>query len=254
MRNHRRCVGGFTLVEMALVLLVLGLLTRAAVLPLAALQEHRDRRATEIRLQEIRQALFAHVVAYGALPCPVTTSVERLNTAVVEVSRDADQALRIDRPRCQLEAGGVPGLALGLSGALGHNGAVLDPWGRAYKYAVSLSSHAHTGDLASADWTTPGEAARVGVRNLSADLTLCRHTSGQGCLARDVRVDQITFVVLSLGKDASTQGHQAENQDNDQYFLLQPESSVHSSQFDDQLVWGTAADTMYWMLRMGWLP
>lgn len=254
MKLNRQRVNGFTLVEMALVLLVLGLLTRAAVLPLAAIGDHRDRRAAEDQLQEIRQALFAQVVAYGALPCPVSMTDTGSNKAADPASFVTDQLLRFDRAQCRYNEGGVPAQALGLSGQLGKNNALLDPWGHAYRYSVSLNSHDEAGDRAMADWTTPGEAARVGVRNLSADLTMCRHSKGGSCPAKDVRVDQIAFIVLSVGKDASTQGHQAENQDGDNYFLLQPESFVHSSQFDDLLVWGTAADIMYWMLRMGWLP
>jgi prepilin-type N-terminal cleavage/methylation domain-containing protein len=240
---------GFTLVEMALVLLVLGLLTRAALLPLASVLEHRNRQATHNQLQEIKQAMLAHVVAYGALPCPV-----RMHTGDAAVVHDQPGTALEDKQQCRFHEGGVPAVALGLPGSLSNTQALLDPWGREYIYSVSLSSHAVLGNLEFADWTTPGEAARVGVPNLSADITLCTQATGNNCPAAHTRVDQIAFLVLSLGKEADQRGHQGENQDGDRNFVLHSESQQPEDFFDDQLVWGTASDLMYWLLRMGWLP
>ena len=63
---------GFTLVELAVVLVILGFLVGGLLVPLATQVEQRNRRETEQQLEEIRQALLGFVVAYGYLPCPTT--------------------------------------------------------------------------------------------------------------------------------------------------------------------------------------
>lgn len=63
---------GFTLVELAVVLAILGFLVAGLLVPLATQVEQRNRRETEQQLEEIRQALLGYVVANGYLPCPAT--------------------------------------------------------------------------------------------------------------------------------------------------------------------------------------
>ena len=243
---------GFTLVEMALVLLILGVLTRAAITPLVAAQEHRHTRSTAHQLEMIRESVIAYVVAYGALPCPVST-VNRLASEPSSLN-NYRKSTREDSSECVDERGGVPAKVLGLSGTIDDNGALTDAWNRPYLYAVSLANHAVRGNQSQADWTHAGEAAQVGVSNLSADIVICMNMQSSDCRARDVRANQVAFMVLSHGRNSTAAGAQKENLDDDQVFLLQPESQLDSNYFDDQLVWATAADIMYWMLRMGWLP
>jgi prepilin-type N-terminal cleavage/methylation domain-containing protein len=230
---------GFTLVEMAMVLLVLGLLTRAAIVPLGSLLEHRHRADASAQLQEIKQAVFAHVIAYGALPCPVAPARPITEYPSENVVRQDTQNLTLFTESCRHSVGGVPATALGLSGVLSDSDALVDPWGREYVYAASLTSH---------------PTARVGVSRLTASIALCKRTYATGCPDSAVRADQLAFLILSLGSNPARMGSQGENQDGDEYFVLQPESHEPDAPFDDQLVWGTAADVMYWMLKMGWLP
>lgn len=63
---------GFTLVELAIVLVILGFLVGGLLVPLATQVEQRNRRETEQQLEEIRQVLLGYVVANGYLPCPTT--------------------------------------------------------------------------------------------------------------------------------------------------------------------------------------
>lgn len=240
----------FTLVEMAFVLLIIGLLTKTAIGPLTTLQAHGKRERAEQDLHLVREAVFAYLVAYGALPCPSLASSANTpySMKVTGTSRAVDGQI------CKVSSGWVPTYELGLAGRVNDRGALLDPWGREYQYAVSLSNDADKGGATLPDWTTPGEAANVGITNLSSDIILCNSSSGANCTGRAIRSDQIAFVVMSAGADNSTRGLQAENQDNDNYFVVTDESVITGAQFDDLLVWGSAADVMYWMLRMGWLP
>ena len=243
---------GFTLVEMALVLLILGVLTKAAIMPLVAVQTHRQTQITARQLEIIRESVIAYVVAYGALPCPVLFANRSSATASPLIYRQESSGA--EPSECEYERGGVPAKILGLLGAVGENGALIDAWNQPYLYAVSLANHTERGDKSRADWTHAGEAAQVGVPNLSADIVICMEMQANDCSGRDVRANQVAFMVLSHGRDSTAAGAQKENLDDDQVFLLQPESQIESNRFDDQLVWATAADIMYWMLRMGWLP
>ncbi len=252
MTRSGRSMRGVTLVEMAMVLLILGVLTRAAIAPLTASQKHRNHRLAEVSLQSIRDGLWAHVVATGALPCPIPLDQERIATVKPAPASlpTGQQVLSI----CQVAHGGVPARELGLAGLTGINGALLDPWNRPYRLSVSLASHAERGSSRLPDWTTPGEASSVGIAELTADLVLCTRAAQTRCPNSDTRANQLTFIVVSTGEDNTNRGEQSDNQDADTVFVLQESSMRADHPFDDQLVWGTAAETLYWMLRAGWLP
>ena len=230
---------GVTLVEMAIVLLILGVLTKAVTGPLSALQKHRQHREAVSQLTSIQSALWAHVVSQGVLPCPV--AAEGLTVL------DRDTA-------CGVYQGGVPAVTLGLSGSVTANGALLDPWNRPYQLALSNPDDKVVGSDEPFDWAVEGSASRTGIQHLGADIVVCnRSVSGQ-CPSRDVRADELSFVILTAGADDTHHGDQSENLDADQVFTLQ-EPSINAEQpFDDLLLWGTAAETAYWLLRAGWLP
>ncbi len=236
---------------MAVVLLIIGILTKSALGPLASLQEHRKRSQAEQQLGVVREAIFAHLVAYGALPCPLTRAEK---DTVYSFSMGNTDSVKGRVETCGNSGGFVPAHSLRLSGSTSHNGALLDPWGREYRYAVSLQDSEAAGTSGQPDWTTQGEAGAVGISNLSADIVLCNSTQGADCSGRSIRSDQIAFVVLSAGQDGSARGQQSENLDADNFFVYTEESIVADAPFDDLLVWGSAADVMYWWLRMGWLP
>lgn len=244
-------VRGFTLIEIAFVLLILGLVLKSAVTPLAALREHSLRSRAEAQTLQIRESLFAHVVAYGALPCPLPV---RGGTTGLSLSDNTYNSLEPVTGECVVSSGHVPAHELRLSGALNDNGALLDPWGREYRYAVSIPEKANATDFSTGVWTVPGAAANIGVQRLSADLVLCHATARSNCSGTSVRGDQIVFVVVSLGGDSSDDGAQLENLDGDNYYTVAEESVVTGAEYDDIVTWGSAADVMYWMLRMGWLP
>ncbi|MDR3213318.1 MAG: type II secretion system GspH family protein [Azoarcus sp.] len=61
---------GFTLVEMAIVLTVLGLIAAALVTPLAARIEASQRHETDALLNDVADALIGFALLHGRLPCP----------------------------------------------------------------------------------------------------------------------------------------------------------------------------------------
>ncbi|MDR1064452.1 MAG: type II secretion system GspH family protein [Azoarcus sp.] len=69
---HTVSARGFTLVEMAIALIVLSLVTGALVTPLAARIEASQRREAETLLDDIAEALIGFALLHGRLPCPST--------------------------------------------------------------------------------------------------------------------------------------------------------------------------------------
>src|SRR5690349_14068984 len=63
---------GFSLVEMAVVLVIFGLLIGALVLPLSGQLDAKKYSETRQDLESIKSALIGFAVLYGRLPCPST--------------------------------------------------------------------------------------------------------------------------------------------------------------------------------------
>ncbi len=68
MRNHR--VGGFSLVEMAIVIVIITLLLGAVLVPLGAQIAQKNVTETQQTLDQINEALIGFALQKGYLPCP----------------------------------------------------------------------------------------------------------------------------------------------------------------------------------------
>src|SRR5574340_426127 len=69
---NRARSSGFTLTELAIVLVIVALLLGGLLVPLTAQVEQRRFRETQKALGEIREALLGFAVVNGRLPCPDT--------------------------------------------------------------------------------------------------------------------------------------------------------------------------------------
>ena len=108
---------GFSLIEMAFVLVIVTLLLGGLLVPFATQVEQKRIAETQKAMDEIKEALLGYAVANGRLPCPVT--------GLPPMSGDAPA------PPCANVAGFLPYSTLGVSRA--------DAWGRLYRYAVSAN-------------------------------------------------------------------------------------------------------------------
>lgn len=69
--SHRH---GFSLVEMAIVLAIVGLLLGGLIPTISSQMEQQRRNETRKQLDEIQQALIGYAIINGYLPCPTTTA------------------------------------------------------------------------------------------------------------------------------------------------------------------------------------
>ena len=114
--DRRRGHEGFTLVELAVVIAIVGLLLGTFLGPLRAQIDAARVRETERLLGDVRDALIGHAIARGALPCPDV------------VADGIDGAAPAACTGAALE-GVLPYQALGVPRA--------DAWGRLFRYRVT---------------------------------------------------------------------------------------------------------------------
>ena len=109
----RKKHGGFTLVEMAVVLVIIGLLLGGLLVPLSTQVENERRTQTQKKLEEIKEALLGFAIVNDRLPCPDTNA---------DGSEDTG---------CGANAfGDIPWQQLGVANQ--------DSWGQTFKYGVDV--------------------------------------------------------------------------------------------------------------------
>lgn len=106
---------GFTLVEMAVVLLILSLLAGSLTVGLSSHLARRAEAATDEALSEAHDALLGYVVRKGFFPCPARSAT--------------DGAEDRDAGNCKKTVGLLPWASLGIHG--------VDGWAHRLRYAVT---------------------------------------------------------------------------------------------------------------------
>ena len=117
--KHRHTQTGFTLVEMAMVLLIIALLLGGLLPTVSSQIEQQHTNETRKQLDEIQQALIGYAVANGNFPCPAKSA------------SDGSENRNIVTGACNNQKGFIPWSALGV--------AKLDAWGRIIAYSATLA-------------------------------------------------------------------------------------------------------------------
>jgi prepilin-type N-terminal cleavage/methylation domain-containing protein len=156
---------GFTLVEMAIVLVIVGLLIGGLVTPLSVQLEQRRVADTQRGMEEAREALIGFAVRNGYLPCPAISATNGLE--------DRDGA------RCSNERriGFLPWATLGLN--------KLDSWNHLYLYSVTPAF---------------ADSANVFRLNTPRDITVASRDA-LGNFVSATAVNDIPAVILSHGRN-----------------------------------------------------
>ena len=242
---------GFTLVEMAMVLMIVALLLGGLLPTITSQVEQRHENDTRKQLDEIQQALIGYAITYGRLPCPASPSA---NTGLEDPAGGGACNHFYD--------GYVPAATLGLSGA-SSSGFVLDSWGNPIRYAVTSSNSASPSlnDV----FTTANGMHTVGISNLipsnlTTGLLVCSSSTASGfsagssCGANNALTSSpgVPAVIFSTGKDGPSGGGADElaNIANNLTFI----SHTPSASFDDIVIWLSPNVLVNRMVSAGKLP
>jgi prepilin-type N-terminal cleavage/methylation domain-containing protein len=112
MKKHK----GFTLAEVAVVVVIVALLLAGLMIPLGTQIELKNTAETQRSMDQIKEAMIGFALANGRLPCPADGSI-------------AAGAANAGAEQCANAFGVVPWAALGV--------AETDAWGRRFSYWVS---------------------------------------------------------------------------------------------------------------------
>lgn len=217
---------GFSLIELALVLVILTLALGGALVPLNAQIEHKQWHDTEQRLQAVHAALLGFVVRNGRLPCPASNASNGVESPV-------------NGGVCTNPYDGyVPAVSLGLN-QLDTHGYVLDAWGSRLRYAVAKST-------ASAFTTTDG-IKNAGLSTLQSELQVCAavagttsNSCGSAVALSSSGTNAPPAIIYSIGKIATaSSADEAANQDNNAIFVSHTLTTAAATTgiFDDVVVW-----------------
>jgi len=139
---------GFTLIEIAIVVLIVSILLGYTVALFPKQQELKRYRAVEREMDEVIAAIVGFAQINGRLPCPAIP-----NSAGVEDGGGAAECINF--------GGFVPVNTLGIFGRLNADSLLLDPWGNPYRYYVSSSDFDDGGGVG--DFVVNGEMQQVGL-------------------------------------------------------------------------------------------
>lgn len=254
---------GFTLIEMAIVLVILAALLSYTFMPLRAQLETANIKEARGKLAEIEQALYGFAIANGRLPCPTLPGEGGLSMPQDPTPPNAS---------CNSSIGFVPSVSLGLKGETNCDGLLLDPWGRPYRYSVTDSDFDGDGND---DFVVSTELRDVGIADAAPDLRVCRNLDAAcsgGTVAADVIADDVVAVIFSMGTKsrsnnatenenageggtlASTCGLTAYPIGNDRFYYAASRREIAGQEFDDNLIWISPHLLYGKLLQAGQIP
>ena len=243
-RSRRRSslYSGFTLVELAIVLIIVALLTGGLLLGISAQRNVAENADAQRQLENIREALLGFAMTNGRLPCPANPLIATADGAGSEewacIPSDCSTSDRV----CAREHGSIPWSPLGLSET--------DPWGNRFTYFVGREF---------ANPLTQEEKTKGTRTRFSLDLEgRANIEDGSG----HIIASNIPAVIVSHGNRTAgayqssgnqlggATGDELENANSTLTFI----SHIQSENFDDFLIWIPPTILKSRMVAAGRLP
>jgi len=250
---NKKFTQGFTLIELAIVLVVVAILIGSFVGTLATRIENKRITDTQDGLEEIKQALIGYAYVNGYLPCPdcISPGCSLLGF------RDGVEDRVGGTCNAGNSVGSVPWVTLGLAQG--------DFWNARYRYWVDVAfADDGTGGGSVFDLTTTPGAGRIQEPDYVTDPT--------GATLDDMATN-VVAVVFSHGKNTFggrsvddalkpvipvANVDELENTDADGIFVDRPptteEATTAGGEFDDILIWISEFELKAKMVEAGVLP
>lgn len=221
---------GFTLTELAVVMVIVGFLIAAGMMTFSAQVEQRNYDETQHRLNAAVDALLAYAVVNRRLPCPAVgaaSGVESLSSG----SALAGGACTTNF------AGFLPAETIGFAQTDSDRYGV-DAYNNRIRYAVSAAVTGCAGTVTNPHFTSVANLRANGLACRPNDLDVC---TSAACSTRVVSPQTAAFVVYSTGKNGASVGSygtdENENSDGDAVFVSRPAGPPTSAgNFDDIVV------------------
>lgn len=195
---------GFTLVEMAIVVVVIGLVFGGILRTVSVQRQQVMRDETRQQLEVIKDALIGFVLTNQRLPCPDT---------------DLDGLENVTAGACDAAEGFLPFANIGIGER--------DAWGNIFRYRMTAALGA-----------SPGPSIVMGS---AGDMTIANDV---GTIATTVPAIVISYgqngavTIASINCAAGTpSANEDENCNNDQNFSANFYSNLNGSEFDDLVIW-----------------
>jgi len=267
---------GFSLVEIAVVLVIIAILITAVGIPLATQVEQQKTLETQKRLDSVTEAIYGFAISNGRLPCPATLTsggAESFCTTDNSACGAEIAGTYSANGRCFSHAGFVPATALALA-PLDDQRLLVDAWGQAanrIRYAVAPTAvqptpvipnvcaiQPYTNVLTRVDGmrgvglTCLATTAAAVTPGLQPMITICSSTptgslaAPTGCQANSSLANSVPFVLISTGKNAPTGGTDPDEAFNlstgsRTYFVSRTPTTATAAggEFDDIVVWSS---------------
>lgn len=257
MRPRRGDGRGFTLLEVAVALVIVTLLVGGVLVPLHTQVEGRKIDETRKTLDQAREALLAYAAANGRFPCPADAASGGREPAAAVPGTGA----------CPAYQGFFPAALLGFSPVDGE-GYALDAWGgsAANRLRYAVSDYALGPNRV---FTMAGGMANAGITTLANNydlLYVCGSgtgvVAGTNCGAAMTLASNAVVVIWSSGPNASGAGTSVHEQENpsvaggsaDRIFVSKVRQTSGAGEFDDQLTWIPGYLALSRLIASGQLP
>lgn len=240
---------GFSLMEMAVVLMILGTLMGGILVAVSQTTENNRRSAAVAQLRQIEDALYGYVQTFERLPCPAT------NTSF---GRQAPDTLT---GNCTTTHGFVPAATLNLFGATNADGLLLDPWQNPLRYSIASRDYDSDGNFDFANVTDLGAlftTPTLITAGVASMLSICDSANCAGTIISDLA----PALVYTMGADWATfnSADEVENAEGTlgTYAIATDNQFVSTTYaedlFDDQLIWLSPYVLFNRMITAGKLP
>jgi len=256
--HQHAAIAGFTLIEISIVMVVIGLLLSGGLLAFAPNIQNAKTARTNANMDVIEQALRSYAIRYGCLPCPADgdTAIGGANFGqAVDGGGTAYLQNCSGNATCRADVGGdsvVPWITLGLQ-----EEDITDGWGNRinYRLGVSVAYPVHQQN-ATAPCPQLGDEATytAGVCRASTDYPAGDLTVSNAALTINTTTTAL-YVLISHGPNSAgaraavsgttqagaASAAEAENSNGDTTFV-QDAHSEGATVFDDIVRWRSAPD------------
>jgi prepilin-type N-terminal cleavage/methylation domain-containing protein len=224
---YKNNISGFTLIELSMVLLIVGLLLAGILTPLATSLEQRKRDEMGTQYDDIEETLIGFAIVNGRLPCPDCPDDSTGTCATGDENdgiEDQSGAGGCDVGATTTIEGNLPWATLGIDGT--------DPWGNTLQYHVET---AYADTLAEVACTPANGTASFSVCT-TASITV-QDLGGTCTGAPNSVATNVPVVIYSQGNQTATSCNELENTDGNSTFVDTGYNEITATYYDDMITW-----------------